>query len=107
MQDLPRADKCSETEDPQADVWLKPLAAADRKLGAAPVDFDIFLEYIIFQVTATLRNTVINEEAVEFIAAKDLRLYLTLGEATNVREGVAAGEEANLVIGARGSIIYI
>lgn len=42
--DLPRAAKRSEIGDCQGDIWLKPLAFADRRLGAAPVNFDVFLE---------------------------------------------------------------
>lgn len=76
---LPRADKRSGMEDPQADVWLKGLAVADRKLGAAPVNFDVFLQFITFQATIALRNKGINNGAVEVIAVKYLRLYLTLG----------------------------
>lgn len=42
----------------------------------------------------------INEGAAEFIVVKDLRIYLILGEAANVRENVAVGEGTNLAIDA-------
>lgn len=69
-QDLPPADKRSEIEDPQVDVWLKPLVVADRKLGDAPVDLDTFLQYMIFQATIALRSMGTNVGTVEFIVAK-------------------------------------
>lgn len=43
------------------------------------MNFDVFLQYIIFQATTALRNKGINDGAVEVIAVKDPRLYLTLG----------------------------
>lgn len=61
-------DQGSEVEDPQAELWLKSRAVTDRKLGAAPVDFDTFLQYIIFQANIALRNNGINDGAAEGIA---------------------------------------
>lgn len=69
---LPRADRRSETEDPQVEVGFEPLAVADRKLGAAPVKFDVFLVYITFQATIAATSIGMNGGSVEVIAVRDL-----------------------------------